>query len=35
MVFTVNRLRDFGYVPVHVYRTDVTFVREPDHEGAS
>jgi FkbM family methyltransferase len=35
MVASVNRLRDVGYVPVHVYWTDVTFVREPDHEGAS
>jgi FkbM family methyltransferase len=35
MVASVNRLRDVGYVPVHVYRTDVTFVREPDHEGDS
>jgi FkbM family methyltransferase len=29
MVDSVNRLRGVGYVPVHVFRTDVTFVREP------
>lgn len=29
MVDSVNRLRDVGYVPVHVYRTDVTLVRKP------
>jgi FkbM family methyltransferase len=27
MVDSVNRLKAVGYVPVHVYRTDVTFVR--------
>jgi len=35
MVASVNRLRDAGYVPVHVYQTDVTFVRKPHHAGAS
>ena len=34
MVDSVNRLRDVGYVPVHVYRTDVTFVREASRAGA-
>jgi hypothetical protein len=27
MVGSVKRLRALGYVPVHAYRTDVTFVR--------
>ena len=27
-VDNINRLRRVGYVPVHVYRTDVTFGRE-------
>jgi FkbM family methyltransferase len=35
MVVSVNRLRDAGYIPVHVYRTDVTFVQEPHHAGPS
>ena len=34
MVDSVNRLSDVGYVPVHVYRTDVTLVRTPDWSGA-
>jgi len=33
MVESVNRLRCVGYIPVHVYRTDVTFVREPGRRG--
>lgn len=35
MVSSVDRLRDTGYTPVHVYRTDVTFVREPHSASAS
>jgi FkbM family methyltransferase len=35
MVVSVNRLRNAGYIPVHVYRTDVTFVQEPHHVGPS
>ena len=34
MVDSVNRLRNLGYVPVHVYRTDVTLVRTPSPSSA-
>lgn len=34
MVDSVNRLKDVGYVPVHVYRTDVTFVQRPTRVNA-
>jgi hypothetical protein len=34
MVDSVNRLRDVGYVPVHVYRTDETFVQRPTRASA-